>query len=161
MLTKIIKILFLLLVIFLSYKIFYRENFFLLQNANLTFHEAGHSLFFFFGHFLYVLGGSFGQIFFPLLFGYYFLTRQDYFSVSVMFWWLGENLNEIGIYMADARVQQLPLLGGDKSGHDWTFLFTKTSLMAYDITIGNFFWWLGITIMILAIILGGYSILKK
>jgi hypothetical protein len=161
MFTKILKSLLLLLLIVLSYKIYGGENFYLLQNANLTFHEAGHTLLMFFGNFLHVLGGSFGQIFFPVIFAFYFITRQDYFSFSVMIWWLGENITEIGIYMADARIQILPLLGGDKSGHDWTFLFTKTGLLSYDVVIGNFTWWIGIIVMILSMAYGGYSILKK
>lgn len=161
MFNKIVKALFLVLVIFLSYKIYNKENFYLLQNANLIFHEAGHTLFMFFGQFLYVLGGSIGQLFFPVVFLVYFLSRLDYFSSSIMFWWFGENINEISIYMADARVQQLELLGGDKSGHDWTYLFSRLNLLQLDTVIGNFFWWLGIVVMTIAFATAIYAIVRK
>jgi hypothetical protein len=44
--------------------------------------------------------------------------------------WLGENLFNIARYMADARVQELPLVGsGD---HDWTEIFGRWGILHLD-----------------------------
>ena len=153
---KISKLIFLLFLTYISFKIFQKEEPFLLHFANLNFHEAGHTLFIFFGDFLHVLGGSFLQLFIPIIFMLYFLRRSEYFSSTVMLWWLGDNLTDVGIYMADARAQVLPLLGGDKSGHDWTYLLNKLSIIKYDVILGNTTWAIGIIIIIFSIGLGAY-----
>ena len=44
--------------------------------------------------------------------------------------WLGENLLNVARYMADARVQQLPLVGG--GDHDWAEIFTRWHLINAD-----------------------------
>jgi uncharacterized membrane protein len=47
--------------------------------------------------------------------------------------WFSTNLMDIGVYMADAQVQQLPLVtaegGGGDIGHDWEFLFSHLGLL--------------------------------
>ena len=45
-----------------------------LKNVNIVFHEAGHTVFALFGDFLRTLGGSFLQVFVPLMLAAYFLS---------------------------------------------------------------------------------------
>jgi hypothetical protein len=44
--------------------------------------------------------------------------------------WLFENLLNIARYMADARAQILPLVGGGE--HDWTNIFSRWDVLASD-----------------------------
>ncbi len=49
--------------------------------------------------------------------------------------WFFENFPYIGTYMADARTQELPLVGsGD---HDWAILFGQWGLLMQDHRIGG------------------------
>jgi hypothetical protein len=44
--------------------------------------------------------------------------------------WLGENLLNVARYMADARVQLLPLVGG--GDHDWAEIFSRWRILHLD-----------------------------
>ncbi len=107
-----------------------------LDFANLIFHEAGHFIFIFFGDFLHVLGGSLMQLLVPIIVLVAFLREQQSFSAAFALFWLGESMSNLSYYIADARAQALPLLGGDSSGHDWTWLLIRTNLLSQDTTIG-------------------------
>ncbi len=96
--------------------------------ANLAFHEAGHLFFSFAGKTVHYLGGTLGQLIVPALLGGYFLVvRAQPFASAVCIWWLGENLINVSIYMADARTLALPLVGG--GDHDWNELFFRFGLL--------------------------------
>ena len=56
----------------------------------------------------------------------------------------------IGVYAADARAHRLPLLGGNKVYHDWTYLLGETGLLNYDQVIGEIFYFTAITVFILS-----------
>ena len=94
----------------------------------LPLHEGGHVLFIFFGRTLYVLGGSFWQIMFPLLW-FIIAFRQRSQTFPFALFWAGENMMDVSLYIRDAPGRMLPLLGGDKSGHDWHYLLSEWSLM--------------------------------
>lgn len=88
--------------------------------ADLVFHEAGHPIFGILGsRFLMFLGGTLGQLAFPIAaaVGFARLRRAAPFAVAVV--WLGFNLVEIGRYAADAQARALPLLAPDLDSHDW------------------------------------------
>jgi hypothetical protein len=64
------------------------------------------------------------------------------FAGSVI--WFFENLLNIGRYMADARAQELPLVGG--GDHDWNTIFGRWHLLASDTVIArvvNTIGWIG------------------
>ena len=82
----------------------------------LPLHEGGHFLFRFFGRTLYVLGGSFWQIMFPFLWFIIAVKERSQVAPFPLFW-TGENMMDVSLYMRDAPVRFLPLLGGDKVGH--------------------------------------------
>ncbi len=135
---------------------------FLLARIDLVFHEAGHILFLPFGRFLSVLGGSLLQILIPLVCTYAFLLRhQNAFGASVTLWWTGQSFIELAPYVADASSQGLLLLSGvtgqDAPGaHDWNNLLSWTGLLRYDRTLGVATHLVGASLIVLALVWGGY-----
>jgi len=99
--------------------------------ANLAFHEFGHLLFRPLGMTLQYLGGTLFQLFVPAMLVVYFLIRRAEPSGSAFcFWWVGESLINVSIYMADARELNLPLVGG--GDHDWNELFYRFGLLGEE-----------------------------
>jgi hypothetical protein len=91
-----------------------------LSGADLVFHEAGHPIFGLFGsRFLMFLGGTIGQLAFPVVaaIGFARARRPAPFAVALL--WVGFNLVDIGRYAADASARLLPLLAPDEDSHDW------------------------------------------
>jgi hypothetical protein len=106
-----------------------------LDLVNLAFHEFGHLVFTPFGSTLHYLGGSLGQLAVPgLLIFYFILRRDDPPAAAFCLWWLGENLVNISVYMADARDLHLPLVGG--GDHDWNELFYRFGLLG-EVAVGR------------------------
>ena len=103
-----------------------------LDLVNLAFHEAGHIFFTPFGSTLHYLGGTLGQLAVPTLLAGYFLLVGPTRPLGAAFcaWWVGENLMNISVYMADARDLALPLVGG--GDHDWNELFYRFGLLGQD-----------------------------
>ena len=111
----------------------YRYHF--LDGVNLAFHEAGHLFFGFFGTTAHFLGGTLGQLFFPVACAIHFLQRGRRFDACVMGIWLCESAMYAAEYIADAQVQALPLVGGHV--HDWHWLLSRWGLLAHCETIGG------------------------
>jgi hypothetical protein len=107
---------------------------------DLVFHEAGHVLFAPFGGFMVALGGSLMQLIVPVVCGVAFLKKRDIFGAAVAAWWAGQNLVDLGPYIADARALQIELLGGatgaEVEGHDWEAILTTLGLLPYDRHLG-------------------------
>lgn len=133
-------------------------NHYILHAVNLVIHEAGHSLFFFFGETLYILGGSLLQILVPIIFAVYFLRQQKYFSVAIMLLWLSVNFVEVAIYAGDAINMYLPLLGGDSSTHDWNAILTNWNILSSAPIFEKVFRVLGHISFVGAIMLGLFAI---
>lgn len=106
----------------------YRYHF--LDGVNLAFHEAGHLAFAFLGQTLHVLGGTLGQLVFPVACGVHFLREGRRFEAAVCGFWLGESLMYVAVYMADAQAMALPLVGGGEI-HDWNWLLSRAGLLAH------------------------------
>ncbi|HEY9648819.1 MAG TPA: hypothetical protein V6C88_20735, partial [Chroococcidiopsis sp.] len=122
-----------------------------LHNVNLIFHEAGHTLFIFFGQFMHLVGGSLFQILLPaFLCGYFWVTGQRYAS-AIALWWVGQNFLDVSIYIKDAQIRILPLLGGEASLHDWHFILLDLRLLTKSQLIGNIAFSIGILLYIVAI----------
>jgi len=102
-------------------------------------HEGGHLLFRFFGEWIAVAGGTFLQLFVPFALAVYFLFRRQVPGTAFCSFFFFEQFLPIGIYMADARRQELPLLTvGDSEDviHDWFYLFSHAGLLEHDTQIG-------------------------
>jgi hypothetical protein len=137
--------------VYFSYYCFTYQTWHFLDNINLIIHEAGHIIFLPFGEFLHILGGSFWQVVFPLMFVLYFYQRREYFSASVVLFWVGQSLINVSVYASDAIAMQLPLLGGDSSIHDWNALLQMTGLLKYTSAIGSGIFFLGVLLILGAI----------
>ena len=102
----------------------------LLDGVDLAIHETGHLVFGPFGEFIGFAGGTLFQLLMPTFFLIYFLRRRDQYAASVALWWVGQNCGHIAVYVADARAQELPLVGGGE--HDWAYLLGRMGLLAQD-----------------------------
>ncbi|MCX6151083.1 MAG: hypothetical protein NTX22_11195 [Ignavibacteriales bacterium] len=130
-----------------------RGHYGFIDNADLIIHEGGHLIFIFFGKFIYTAGGTLMQIILPSIIAFYFFRSMYKTGVQVALLWLGQNFINISVYSADARAHQLPLLGGSKVYHDWTYLLSTLGILDYDIEVGYFFFGIAILIFIVALIL--------
>lgn len=104
-----------------------------LDLVDLPIHETGHLLFRLFGEFMGIAGGSLFQVIVPAVFVGYFIWREQYYSASVVLFWVGQSILNVWIYAADAVVMQLVLTSGstgsEGSFHDWNYLLTQTGLI--------------------------------
>jgi hypothetical protein len=110
---------------------------FILDSANLAFHEAGHRFFgLLLGERVAVYGGTLGQLVFPIVATAAFWWRREELSFALCPAWLFENFWNIARYMADARARVLPLVGGGE--HDWTEILSRWHLLQRDTGIAGF-----------------------
>jgi hypothetical protein len=101
-----------------------------LDHANLLFHEAGHPIVGLFSQRLETYGGTMGQFAFPLVLAVSFWRKGEAISFAAAVIWFFENWLNIARYMADARAQELPLVGG--GDHDWARIFGRWNVMNQD-----------------------------
>jgi hypothetical protein len=113
----------------------------ILDDANLAFHEAGHPLFGLFGETAMLYGGTLGQLVFPVVVLVTFALRRQVMGVVVGLCWIGQNLVNIARYCADARAQELPLVGGGE--HDWFNILTRWGVLERDLVIAGWIRTLG------------------
>ncbi len=106
------------------------------DTVNLIIHEAGHIVFLPFGEFMHILGGSLFQVLLPLVYVVYFFFKKEYYSASLLVFWVGQSLVNVSVYASDALLMQLPLLGGEGIGHDWNVLLGMLHLLPYTQGIG-------------------------
>ena len=118
----------------------------ILDSANLALHEAGHPIVGLFSERLMVYGGTIFQLLFPAVVALHFARRREAVGCAMGTVWLGENLLNVARYMADARAQILPLVGGGE--HDWTEIFLRWGVLQRDLTIAGFTRWLGYALML-------------
>ncbi len=103
---------------------------FLLDHANLLFHEAGHPVVGLFSSPLETYGGTIGQLVFPCVLAVSFCRKRQTLGLAAACIWFFENWFNIARYMADARKQELPLVGG--GDHDWFTILSRWDLLQYD-----------------------------
>jgi hypothetical protein len=132
-----------------------------LDRVDLVFHEAGHPLFGFFGEFIGILGGTLMQILIPtIVVGYFFFHSQQY-SGAVTLFWVAQSLFNVSVYARDARARALPLLGGDDSVHDWSYILGRLHLLRWDQAVGNLIYLVGLLCLIASILGGLYWSLEE
>jgi hypothetical protein len=100
---------------------------FLLDYANLLFHEAGHPVVGLFSTRLEPYGGTLGQLAFPVVLAVTFWRRGEVLGVAAGAIWFFENWLNIARYLADARAMELPLVGG--GDHDWHTILSRWHLL--------------------------------
>jgi DMSO/TMAO reductase YedYZ heme-binding membrane subunit len=123
-----------------------------IDNINLIFHEAGHVVFGLLGNFIGMIGGTLMQILVPIICSFYFYKKEDYFSASLLLFWLSQNLFNVFVYARDAIKMELPLLGGDSVYHDWKSILSTLDILKYTERISSTIYFIGIIILFFAII---------
>ena len=103
---------------------------FVLDHANLLFHEAGHPIVGLFSARLEPYGGTLGQLVFPFVVAVNCWRTGQSFGLAAAGIWFFENWFNIARYMADARRLELPLVGG--GDHDWNTIFARWGLLQQD-----------------------------
>ena len=106
-----------------------------IDGVNLLFHEGGHVFLNFFGETLHFLGGTFGQLFFPVACAVHFLQARRFYESWLMGIWFAESLMNTARYLGDAQVQTLPLVGGHI--HDWNWLLQRWGILDHCDGIAN------------------------
>jgi len=120
-----------------------------LDSLDLAIHETGHLVFAMFGEVVHAAGGTLFQLIVPSAFFGYFARNNDRHAATVALWWMAQNLWNISVYVRDARVQELPLVGGGE--HDWAFLLGRFGLLAHDQGIGRSIHFVGTVLCLVAI----------
>ncbi len=135
-----------------------------MHNINLPMHEAGHIIFSFLGDFMRVLGGAIMQLLMPaIVLGSFLVKNRDAFGASLGLWWLGQSFMDTAPYINDARAGELPLLGGvtgkEAPGyHDWENILGRLGWLQYDHLLAKISFTMGILLMLLAFVWGGYML---
>ena len=137
---------------FINYILTYRDWHFI-DNVNLIFHEAGHSIFMFFGEFIHIAMGSGFQVLLPLSIVFYFFYTKQPFSGAICLMWVGQNLLNVSVYAGDSIAMQLPLLGGDAVIHDWNYLLTTLHILSWTPEVAETLYVAGVLTISLGVIL--------
>ncbi len=99
--------------------------------VDLGIHELGHMLVMTGPRMLHFLAGSLAQVAAPFGLAVYFLWRQrDKAAGGFCLAWAGTSMWDVSVYIADAPVQALPLIGGGT--HDWAYLLGPQGWDAID-----------------------------
>jgi hypothetical protein len=96
----------------------------------------------------------------PGLFVGYFCYRRQFYSAALVLFWVGESILNVSVYAADSIAQQLPLLGGQDSVHDWNYMLSALNLLPKTAAIAGVIRLLG-TITIVVACLGSYKFATK
>jgi hypothetical protein len=129
-----------------------------LDDLNLAVHEAGHLIFSAFGETATILGGSLLQIIVPAAFVAYFVRTRQRYAAAVTLAWVGVNFLNVARYIADARAQELPLLGGEDSIHDWWYLLINWDLLRQDLVIARWVHFAGVVAFLSSLLWGAMSV---
>ncbi len=136
-----------------------------LHGPLLVFHEAGHVLFAWLGHWMMVFGGTLAQLLMPLIIAAALLVKnRDPFGASIGLWLLGVSLLDVAPYVYDALQPQLTLLSGgtgEAGGHDWIYLLRSTGMLAQAQRLGGLVRGLGAAVVLLALAWGGWLLLQQ
>lgn len=120
----------------------------------LYIHEAGHLFFSPFGQTLNIMGGSLLQIIAPTV--WYIVAKKEHSELSnVALFFTGVSIVDVSIYVKDAGMLLLPLIGGlSKSHHDWANLLNEWGLIEWGYTLGEILFFFGLILSVLGIYLG-------
>lgn len=109
----------------------------------LYIHEAGHFFFSMFGWTLRTMGGSLMQILAPLAW-YVIALREGSPLKYTALVFIGISIVDVSIYIKDAGLLQLPLIGGlSKTHHDWANLMNQWGLIEWSYEFGEIVFWSG------------------
>jgi hypothetical protein len=129
-----------------------------LDSLDLAIHETGHLVFGMFGETIGLLGGTLMQLLVPTVFIVALWRGGDRHGATAPLWWLGQNCWNISVYIRDARLQELPLVGGGE--HDWALLLAGWGWLERDQMLGGAVYLAGVLLYLVAIC-GGWMLLVR
>ena len=101
-------------------------------------HEASHIVTAFLPSIFTAAAGSIGEVSFTILLAVAVFRAKSYFAGAFSLLWVMLAMNSAGAYMADARTQQMQLVGlGPDPQHDWHYVFSQLGWLDWDTVIGN------------------------
>lgn len=101
-------------------------------------HEVGHIVFMFAPPIVAALAGSVCEVLFPVLVVVAAVRAKSYWAVVFGLLWVMMALMSVGNYMADARAQQMMLMGPSPDPiHDWNFIFGELGWLEADVVLGT------------------------
>jgi hypothetical protein len=101
-------------------------------------HEASHVVTSFLPPIICAASGSLFEMTFTWLLVYAALKARSYFAAIFSLLWVALSMTSAGNYMADARAQQMQLIGlGSDPKHDWNFVFGQLGWLNADAFIGG------------------------
>lgn len=128
---------------------------FVLDFIILFVHEAGHTIFGIFGlRFLAIIGGTLMQLLIPFLIlaSAYWNGQQWLMQFSLFM--LGFSWLDTAAYCADAKFQDLPLIGNlPKTAHDFTNMLNALDLLDYYREIAWLFFSIGLLCLLFSLII--------
>ena len=125
-------------------------------------HEVSHLAVMFLPAILVAAAGSVGEIGFVILMMVAAAKAKAYFALCFDGLWLMLALRSVGNYMADARAQQLPLMGpGEMVQHDWNFIFSQLGWLEADTAIGGTVQAIGVVAGVVSLLFAAYLIYFK
>jgi hypothetical protein len=137
-------------ILFWIHAIVSESGFLLLDHINLPFHEFGHIFFGILGERIAIWGGTISQLAVPFILLVCFWIKKEPLGIAFCAFWFGENLLNISVYIADAQIMALPLVGGGE--HDWNTILSGLSMLQYTATIAKTVKIFGWLIMIAAVL---------
>lgn len=105
----------------------------IVDSFNLVIHEFGHPFFGIIGEWPMWWGGTLMQLIVPAVIAFAFWWQRSALSLAFAGVWFFENFLNISRYIADARAQELPLVGGGE--HDWTTILSYHGMLLQDTAI--------------------------
>lgn len=129
---------------------------------NFGVHEVSHIIASFLPAILTAAAGSIGEVSFTLLLLFATIKEKAYFAAVFAAQWVMLGFVSAGRYMADARTQNMPLIGpGETVTHDWHFVFSELGWLGADTLIGGTAKIIGIGIGMAGLLFGLYLMAYK
>lgn len=127
---------------------------FILDNLTLIIHEAGHTIFGFFGwRFLGILGGTLMQLLIPFMILISAWLKEQRILAQFSLFWLGFSWMDSAAYCADAYLTRLPLIGNlPRSAHDFLNMLSQLHILDKYLIIAWIMYGIGFLILILGLI---------
>jgi hypothetical protein len=124
----------------------------LLGMVDLAVHEAGHVLFLWAPADVMLAMGNGFQALMPLLFaGAFVVKHRDLAGGAAALAWAASSLQDASVYIADAPVRNLPLLGPESS-HDWWQLLGGHGWLDAADGLSRVVWLAGLVVWLLAVV---------
>ncbi len=133
------------------------ERSFLLSYVDLGFHELGHLLLSWAPGLVPALAGSVAQILVPIGLALYFGSRRESYASSLMLAWAATSAANVSVYVADAPMQALTLLGNGR--HDWAWVFSSWGHLDWAAPFASGVRWFAVALALLGLLVALLSLL--